>query len=86
MPEWLAPLLVSAALAVVGWVVRRGFESLHAAIKDLRDEFKAIADKQAKLDKDCVTWADHEALKLNVNGIDRRVTVLETTCKQEHGK
>lgn len=86
MPEWLAALLVAAALAVVGWVVRRGFESIHAALAELRADIKAIADKQARLDKDCVTWPELEKVALQVSSLDRRITIIETTCKQEHGK
>lgn len=86
MPEWLAALLVAAALTVVGWVVQRGFESIHTALADLRTDIKGIADKQARLDKDCVTWSDLESVKLDVKDHDRRITVVETNCKQEHGK
>lgn len=86
MPEWLAALLVAAALAVVGWVVRRGFESIHLALAELRADIKAIADKQARLDKDCVTWPELEKVQLDVKGLDRRVTIVETTCQQERGK
>ena len=86
MPEWLAPLLVAAALAVVGWVGRRGFESLHTALKELRDDLKTIADKQAQLDKDCVTWEEFNRLKADVTHQSTEIAVLRTSCKTTHGK
>ena len=70
---------ICALLIVIWWSLR----SWMGRVDTRLDRMEA---KQAQQEKDCVTWADHEALKLVVNCVDRRVTVIETTCKQEHGK
>lgn len=60
--------------------------ALWYSIRTWMAKVDAKLDRIGQLEKDCVTWADHEALKLNVSGIDRRVTVIETVCEQQHGK
>lgn len=82
MPVELSNLLLSticALLIVIWWSLR----SWMGRVDTRLDRMEA---KQAQQEKECVTWADHEALKLIVNGVDRRVTIIETTCKAEHGK
>ena len=73
-------------LSIVGVLLTGMWWSIRTALTRLIDKLDKMEARQAQVERDCVTWADHEALKLNVNGIDRRVTVIETTCKQEHGK
>lgn len=82
MPSELSNLLLSticALLIVIWW-------SLRAWMGRVDTRLDRMEAKQTQTEKDCVTWADHEALKLVVNGVDRRMTVIETTCKAEHGK
>ena len=86
MPEWLATILVTTAVAAVGWMVNRGFNSILSAIQDLREDFKVMTERQAKIEKDCVTWTDLEKERLRIAEHDRRITIIETTCKAEHGK
>lgn len=79
MPDWLSQLGFGAILAIIGWLI---VNKLNGIDKKL-DRYE---ERQTKIEKDCVTWADHEAMKLVVNGVDRRVTVLEATCQAERGK
>jgi len=73
-------------LSIIGVLVSGMWWSVRTGLVRLMDKLDKMETRQAQVEKDCVTWADHEALKLNVNGIDRRVTVIETTCEQKHGK
>lgn len=86
MPEWLAAISFTTAIAVVGWMLNRGVTSILEAIDALKRELKEMADRQAKIEKDCVTWTDLEKERLRIAEHDRRITVIETTCKAEHGK
>jgi hypothetical protein len=73
-------------LSIIGVLVTGMWWSVRTGITRLMDKLDKIESRQAEVEKDCVQWADHEALKLTVNGIDRRVTVIETVCEQQHGK
>jgi len=82
MTAELSNLLLSTicALLIVTWW------SLRSWMGRVDTRLDRMEAKQAQQEKECVTWADHEALKLVVNCVDRRVTIIETTCKAEHGK
>ena len=81
MPE-LSNLLLSticALLIVIWWSLR----SWMGRVDTRLDRMEA---KQAQQEKDCVTWTDLEKERLRLAEHDRRITIIETTCKQEHGK
>lgn len=73
-------------LAVIGVLVTGMWWSVRTGITRLMDKLDKMEDRQAQVERDCVTWADHEALKITVSSVDRRVTVIETTCVAQHGK
>jgi hypothetical protein len=72
-------------LSIIGVLVTGMWWSVKTGLTRLMAKLDAMEARQNKVEKDCVTWADHENLKLTVNGVDRRVTVLETVCDQQHG-
>ena len=73
-------------LSVIGILVTGMWWSVRAAITRLITKLDAIEARQSQMDKDCVTWGDLEKERLRISDHDRRLTVIETTCKQEHGK
>lgn len=77
----LSNLLLSticALLVVIWWSLRSWMGRVDARL----DRMEA---KQAQTERDCVTWNDLEKERLRIADHDRRITVIETTCKAEHG-
>jgi hypothetical protein len=79
MPEWFVQFGLGALLAILGWLITRKLDGIDAKLD--RMELR-----QSTMEKDCVTWSDLEKERLRISDHDRRITVIETTCKQEHGK
>jgi len=79
MPEWFVQIGLGGLLAVLGWLITRKLDGIDSKLDRMEI-------RQAKIEKDCVTWSDLENVKLDVKDHDRRLTVIETTCKQERGK
>lgn len=78
----LSNLLLSticALLVIIWWSLRSWMGKVDTRL----DRMEA---KQAQTEKDCVTWSDLEKERLRIAEHDRRLTVIETTCKSEHGK
>lgn len=79
MPEWLAQTGFGAVLTVIGWLIVNKLNRIDSKLD-------RVEERQTKTEKDCVTWADLEKTSLQVQDHERRLTITETTCKQEHGK
>ena len=79
MPESLALLGLGSLLAVLGWLITRKLDGIDKKLDRMEE-------RQAKVERDCVTWSDLEKERLRLADHDRRLTVIETTCKSEHGK
>lgn len=86
MPEWLAAILVGAAVALIGWVLRRGYTAILEAIKEIRDDLKAVIRSQAELARDCVTWEEFNKLRADVTHHSTEIAVIKTNCEGKHGK
>lgn len=71
--------LIGGLLVIVWWSIRSWMSKIDAKLD--RMELR-----QATMEKDCVTWGDLEKERLRIAEHDRRITVIETTCKAEHGK
>lgn len=71
--------LIGGLLVIVWWSIR----SWMCKVDSKLDQ---VITKQAQQDKDCVTWADMEKERLRLADHDRRLTIVETTCEQKHGK
>jgi hypothetical protein len=65
-------------LVIVWWSLRNWMGRVDSKL----DRMEA---RQAQTEKDCVTWTELEKVNLKVGEHDRRLTVMETTCKSEHG-
>jgi hypothetical protein len=73
-------------LSIIGILLTGMWWSIRTALVRLMDKLDDMEARQTKVEKDCVTWPELEKVALQVNGLDRRVTIIETTCKAEHGK
>lgn len=73
-------------LSVIGVLVTVMWWSIRTGIVRLVDSVDELKNRLAKTEKDCVTWDDLEKERLRLADHDRRITIIETTCKQEHGK
>jgi hypothetical protein len=71
--------VLTGLMVVVWWAITRKLDKIDGRLDK-------IEDRQGKAEKDCVTWADMEKERLRLSDHDRRITVIETTCKSEHGK
>lgn len=81
----IAVLLVGGARFVKGQL-DSGFARIEIALGSMSTKFDKMDERMRRTENDCVTWEALEAVKLDTKGLDRRVTVLETTCQQHHGK
>lgn len=79
MPEWFAPMGLATLLGVLGWLISRKLDGMDSKLDKMNE-------RQAVIEKDCVTWQDLEKERLRIAEHDRRITIIETTCKSEHGK
>lgn len=79
MPDWLAPMGLATLLAVLGWLITRKLDAMDSKLDRMEM-------RQAATEKNCVTWDDLEKERLRLAEHDRRITIIETTCKSEHGK
>jgi hypothetical protein len=73
-------------LSIIGILVTGMWWSVRTYMLRTLAKLDAMEIRQSMVEKECVQWSDLESVKLHVNGVDRRVTVLETTCSQQHGK
>ena len=71
--------VIGALLAVMWWSIRTWIVRLVDSVGELQNRI-------TKTEKDCVTWDELEKERLRISDHDRRITIIETTCKQEHGK
>jgi hypothetical protein len=81
----IGALLLGGAKFVKGQL-DSGFARIEISLGAITSKFDKMDERMRKAESDCVTWEALESVKLETKGIDRRVTVLETTCKAEHGK
>lgn len=75
--EWVAPLVASAVVAAMGWLIVNKLNRIDTKL----DRYE---ERQAKIEKDCVTWEDLESLRKTDIEHDRRITVVETRCAEHH--
>lgn len=73
-------------LSVIGGLVAGMWWSVKTWVTRLMKKLDAMDERQIKTEKDCVTWPELEKVTLKVNEHDRRITIIETSCKAEHGK
>jgi len=85
-----AGALILVLVAVIGFMLRQDRKSIAESIKAGFDEVKAliaaIDTRQRQIDKDCVTWADLNEVKVKVLEHETEIAVIKTTCANEHGK
>jgi hypothetical protein len=86
IPEWLVMVMVTGAVACVGGLIKWAVTSILKRLDRQEAKLDSIIADQAEIRRDCVTWADFDKLMQSLGGLDRRVTVMETTCSKEHGK
>ena len=83
MPDWLSQLGFGAILAIIGWLI---VNKLNGIDKKL-DRYE---ERQAKVEKDCVTWDDLNKelgpIKRKTDAHEVELATLKATCKAEHGK
>jgi hypothetical protein len=70
--------LIGGLLVIVWWSIRSWMSKIDVKLD--RMELR-----QTAIEKDCVTWPELEKVTLRLSEYDRRITIIETTCKQEHG-
>jgi hypothetical protein len=81
----IGALLLGGAKFVKGQL-DSGFARIEIALGAMSSKMDRMDERVRKAESDCATWEAVEALRLETKGLDRRVTVIETTCKAEHGK
>lgn len=86
----LSGAVILLLLGIIAFMLRQDRKGIAESIKAGFDEVKALISaidaRQRLTEKDCVTWADMEKERLRITEHDRRITIIETTCKSEHGK
>lgn len=61
-----------------------GFSRVEECIKGLSDKMDRMEERQARIEKDCVTWLEFEKMNTRFANTERRLTIVETVCQQRH--
>jgi len=101
MADWLAIILVTAGLAVVGWILaflvnslkeffKAELDGLKASISALAQSFEDFKSRLTKVEATCLTWEDLEKdlgpVKHKVEKLEKNQSVMATTCTIRHSK
>lgn len=101
MAEWLAIVLVTAGIAVVGWIIaflvnslkeffKAELDGLKASITALAKSFEDFKARLTKVEATCLTWEDLEKelgpVKDKIEKHDKSLSVIVTTCTMRHSK
>ena len=89
--EWalgVAGAIILILFGVIGSMLRADRGSISADIKAGFAEVKAliavIDSRQRQTDKDCVPWEEFDKLRKDFVFLDKRQTIVETTCSNNH--
>jgi len=88
--DWLIPAsigtLVCGGLAVLGILAKHGFNTIVKTLDEHGADLKAVRSAIPH----CVTWDDLgkelDPMKADVRDHERRITVVETMCKERQEK
>lgn len=101
MADWLAIILVTAGLAVVGWILaflvnslkeffKAELDGLKASISALAQSFEDFKSRLTKVEATCLTWEDLEKelgpVKHKVECHDKSISVIVAKCAMHHEK
>lgn len=96
MPEWLTAImvgaLISTVLATLGWLIVNKLNGIDAKQVELGKKLDRYEERQAKVEKDCITWEqfEHEfekqvkPLKDITMKNEKAIVRLQTACEQRH--
>lgn len=85
MPEWVVQFVAATLVAALGWLIVNKLNRIDRKL----DRYE---ERQAKVEKDCVTWEQLEhkfeehvkPLRTTVEKLDRAVVGLRVACEQRH--
>ena len=96
MPQEVLYSIISLLVVINGALLRwglkwakdylvSGFAEIKAMLAVQAGLIGKLEERQAKSEKDCVTWADLEKERLRVDKHEVRLAVVESNCSKQHG-
>lgn len=101
MPEWAMIILVTAVLAIVGWLLTwlinslkdslsSGFRKLESLVETLVAKIDKFNERLIKVESDCLKHKDLEdvvgPMAKEIQELKKSQSVLATSCAMRHSK